>query len=62
MCKSELKKAIVDKVESILGNTQDVEKLHIGIFANADEVPTIRYSIEERIDPYNYRIEVKEQG
>lgn len=46
-----MKKAIVEKVESILNNTNRIEKLHIGIFANIDEVPTIRYSIEELIMP-----------
>ena len=41
--------AIVDKVESILKNADHVTKMHIGIFADADEIPAIRYSIEETI-------------
>ena len=44
-------KAIVSKVESILDNTGKVTKMHIGIFADADEIPTIRYSVEELIVP-----------
>ena len=42
-------KVIIEKVKSILDNTSNVTKLHIGIFADADEVPTIRYSIEEQL-------------
>lgn len=60
MMKNDYKKAITERVESILNNAKIVEKLHIGIFADADEVPTIRYSIEERIDPFNYRTVVRE--
>ena len=46
-----VKQGIVNKVDSILNNADYIEKLHIGIFANIDEVPTIRYSIEELIMP-----------
>lgn len=45
------KAAIVNKVEQILLNAQRVEKLHIGIYANADEITTIRYSVEELVVP-----------
>ena len=41
---------IVDKVMEILDNTDDVVNMHISIFADVDEIPTIRYSIEEVID------------
>ena len=44
------RKAIVDKVAEILENTDNVVKMHIGIFDNAGEPLTIRYSIEEIID------------
>ena len=44
-------KAIVDKVASVLKNTDNVVKMHIGIFADAGETPVIRYSIEESIFP-----------
>ena len=47
----ELNKAIVNKVESILNNTDYIVKMHIGIFGDAGEVPVIRYSIEENIKP-----------
>lgn len=45
------KAAIVNKVEQILLNAQRIEKLHIGIYANADEITTIRYSVEELVVP-----------
>ena len=42
---------IIAKVASVLDNTKCVTKLHIGIYADVDEIPTIRYSIEELIKP-----------
>ena len=45
------RKAIVKKVASVLENTDNVVKMHIGIFADSGEVPVIRYSIEENIRP-----------
>lgn len=51
MKKNEKNEAIVAKVASVLDNTECVTKLHIGIFADEGEIPTIRYSIEELIKP-----------
>ena len=41
---------IVDKVMDILDGTDNVVNMHISIFADVDEEPTIRYSIEEVIE------------
>ena len=49
MKQKELNRAIVEKVKTILDNTDSVTKMHIGIFGDADEMPAIRYSIEEVI-------------
>ena len=44
------KSNIANKVLDILENADNVVNLHISIFADVDEAPTIRYSIEEVID------------
>lgn len=45
-----MSKAIANKVNSILENTDRVVNMNIHIFANKDEMPAIRYSIEELIE------------
>lgn len=42
-----LNKAIVDKIESVLENTESIRDLDIQIHGAYDEIPTIRYNIEE---------------
>ena len=44
-----LNKAIVDKVESILNNTESIRDIDIHIQGSIAEAPTIRYCIEEII-------------
>lgn len=44
-----LNKAIVDKVESVLNNTESIRDMDIRIQGSIAEVPTIRYCIEEVI-------------
>ena len=44
-----IRSAIIDKVMDILDNADEPAKLNIGIYADADEVPVIRYSVEEAI-------------
>lgn len=44
-----LNKAIVDKVASVLGNTESIRVLDISIQGSVTEVPIIRYNIEEAI-------------
>ena len=44
-----LNKAIVDKVENVLENTESIQQLDINIHASYDDIPTIRYEISEII-------------
>lgn len=39
--------AIVEKVRSILNNTDRTDYIHISIESNVGELPTIRYNISE---------------
>lgn len=43
--------AIVDKVQSILNNTNFIDSMTIVIEGNRGEVPTIRYNIKEFVVP-----------
>ena len=46
-----LSDAIVDKVQSILNNTDCIENMCIMIDGSVGETPTIRYNIKELIVP-----------
>ncbi len=43
--------AIVEKIQSILDNTDYIDSMYITIEGNRGEVPTIRYNIKEFITP-----------
>ena len=46
-----LNDAIVEKVKSVLDNTDFIDSIYITIEGNRGEVPTIRYTIKEFITP-----------
>lgn len=46
-----LNDAIVEKVKSILDNTDFIDSMYITIDGNRGEIPTIRYNIKEFITP-----------
>lgn len=46
-----LNEAIVEKVQSILDNTNLIDSIYIAIEGNRGEAPTIRYDIREFITP-----------
>ena len=46
-----LNDAIVEKIQSILDNTDYIDSMYITIEGNRGEVPTIRYNIKEFITP-----------
>ena len=49
-----LNQAIVNKVNSILANTDHVDGIYITIEGNRGEIPTITYKIRELIVPDDY--------
>lgn len=46
-----LNDAIVEKIQSILDNTDYIDSMYITIEGNRGEVPTIRYTIKEFVVP-----------
>lgn len=46
-----LNQAIVNKVDSVLSNTDCIDSIYITIEGNRGEVPTITYKIRELIVP-----------
>ena len=54
-----LNQAIVNKVDSILKNTDHIDSIYITIEGNRGEVPTITYKIKELIFPEDCGADMK---